>query len=99
MTEYTDHLYCETYPYVTPEEVLACCKDAADLEPDSDNLLDAIEDALKMPSLKRSATVQCRIAKPQYLRFFRWCQARGYITSRVLSIAIKKALDKKGVPE
>lgn len=45
MAEYTDHLLCETFPYVTPAEVIACCPAAADLAEDDDGLLDAIDDA------------------------------------------------------
>lgn len=44
MAEFTSHLVC--VPYVTPEELLTCCKVAADhLTDDDPRLLDAIEDA------------------------------------------------------
>lgn len=44
MAEYTDHFACVLY--VTPEELLACCKVANDnFEDDDPRLLDAIEDA------------------------------------------------------
>lgn len=44
MAEYTDHYAC--VPYVTPEELLTCCKAAADnMEVDDPRLLDAIDDA------------------------------------------------------
>ena len=42
---YTDDSYCETYPFVTPAEVIACCKNAADMEESDDRVIDAIEDA------------------------------------------------------
>lgn len=45
MTAYTDHLLCETFPYVTPEEMMKCCKNAQGLEPDDYRILDAIDDA------------------------------------------------------
>lgn len=45
MSEYTDHLYCATFPYVTPEELITCCRDAADLEEGDPRVLDAIDDA------------------------------------------------------
>lgn len=45
MSEYTDHLYCTTFPYITAEELRTCCKDAADLDEDDPRLLDAIDDA------------------------------------------------------
>lgn len=45
MAEYTDHLYCDTYPYVTPAELIACCQDATDMEEDDPAVLDAIADA------------------------------------------------------
>ena len=43
MAAYTDHLYCEVYPYVSPSEL--CCKAAEEMEPDDDRILDAIDDA------------------------------------------------------
>ncbi len=45
MAEYTDHLLYETYPYVTPEELITCCKDAEGMEEDDPRLVDAIDDA------------------------------------------------------
>lgn len=45
MAEYTDHLYCDTYPYVTPAELIACCKEAAGMDEDDWRVLEAIEDA------------------------------------------------------
>lgn len=45
MAEYTDHLYCTTYPYVTAEEVVQCCKNAADMGDEDVRVLDAIDDA------------------------------------------------------
>lgn len=45
MAEYTDHLYCDIYPYVTPEELLACCDGATEFSPTSLTVLDAIADA------------------------------------------------------
>lgn len=45
MAEYTDHLFCETFPYVTPEEVIERCPSASELMEDDDMLLEAIEDA------------------------------------------------------
>ena len=45
MAEYTDHLYADTFPYVTPAEVIACCSAASEMEEDDPILLDAIEDA------------------------------------------------------
>lgn len=45
MAEYTDHLYCDTYPYITPEELIERCTYAADFAEDDDQLLEAIEDA------------------------------------------------------
>lgn len=45
MAEYTDHLYCDTYPYVTAEELLTCCSGATGMEDDDPRVLDAIEDA------------------------------------------------------
>lgn len=45
MSEYTDHLYCETFPYVTPAELILCTKDAEGMDEDDPRILDAIEDA------------------------------------------------------
>lgn len=45
MAEYTDHLYCDTFPYITPAELILCCKDADGMEEDDPRILDAIEDA------------------------------------------------------
>jgi hypothetical protein len=45
VAEYTEHLYCDTYPYVTPAELIACCKDASGMAEDDWRVLDAIEDA------------------------------------------------------
>lgn len=44
MADYTAHLYCDTYPYVTPAEVL-CLKEAEGLEEDDPRITDAIDDA------------------------------------------------------
>lgn len=42
---YTDHLLCDTFPYVTPAELMQCCKNAQDLEATDYRILDAIDDA------------------------------------------------------
>jgi hypothetical protein len=42
---YTDHLYCETYPYVTPEELISCCSEAEGMGEDDPRITDAIDDA------------------------------------------------------
>lgn len=45
MAEFTDYLYCETYPYVTPTEMLQCCRNAEGMLETDARVLDAIEDA------------------------------------------------------
>lgn len=45
MAEYTDHLFCETFPYVTAAEVIASCSGANGRTEDNEELLDAIDDA------------------------------------------------------
>lgn len=45
MAEYTEHLQCETFPYVDPADVIARCASASELLEDDEDLLDAIEDA------------------------------------------------------
>lgn len=45
MPDYTEHLTCGTFPYVTPAEMIARCPSAADLEEDDDLLIEAIDDA------------------------------------------------------
>lgn len=45
MADYTQHLYCDTYPYVTPAEMIERCPSAADFSETDDQLLEAIEDA------------------------------------------------------
>lgn len=45
MPEYTDHLLCETFPYITPEELIERCASASDFSDDDPQLLDAIDDA------------------------------------------------------
>jgi hypothetical protein len=42
---FTDDTYCEVYPYVTPAEVIACCKTAENMAEDDDRVIDAIDDA------------------------------------------------------
>lgn len=45
MAEYTDHLYCDTFPYLTPNELITCCKAAEGMETDDPRILDSIDDA------------------------------------------------------
>lgn len=45
VAEYTDHLPCVEYPYLTPEELIACCPNAVDMEVDDPAVIDAITDA------------------------------------------------------
>ena len=45
MAEYTDHLYCDIFPYITPTELIERCAAAGDFAEDDDQLLEAIEDA------------------------------------------------------
>jgi hypothetical protein len=45
---------------------------------------------------KQKPTVQCRIDKEQYDRLMRYCLKRGLVLTRLLSISLKRALDKKG---
>lgn len=45
MADYTDHLLCETFPYVTADELMTCCKNADGMDADDPRILDAIEDA------------------------------------------------------
>lgn len=45
MANYTDHLYCDIFPYITPTELIERCAAAADFAEDDDQLLEAIEDA------------------------------------------------------
>lgn len=45
MAEYTDHLYCDTFPYITPSELILCSKDAEGMAEDDPRILDAIDDA------------------------------------------------------
>lgn len=45
MAEYTDHLYCDIFPYVTPAEMIERCASAGDFAEDDDLLIEAIEDA------------------------------------------------------
>lgn len=44
MAEYTDHLYCDTFPYITPAQ-LSGCKAADGMADNDDRILDAIDDA------------------------------------------------------
>lgn len=52
-----------------------------------------------MAQHKQAPTVQCRIDRRQYERLMRYCLDRGMVVTRVLSLALKRALDKKGAPE
>jgi hypothetical protein len=45
VADYTAHLYCDTYPYVTPAELISCSKEAEGMEEDDPRILDAIDDA------------------------------------------------------
>lgn len=45
MAEFTDHLFCDIYPYATPEDVIKCCKSANGMEPDDPRIEDALSDA------------------------------------------------------
>lgn len=45
MSDYTAHLYCDTFPYLTPEELILCCKDADGMTEDDPRITDAIDDA------------------------------------------------------
>lgn len=45
MADYTDHLYCDTFPYITPAQLINCCKATNGMEEDDDRVLDAIDDA------------------------------------------------------
>ena len=45
MAEFTDYIYCDLYPYVTPTELLQCCRNAEGMLDTDARLLDAVEDA------------------------------------------------------
>jgi hypothetical protein len=42
---YTAHLFCDIYPYLTPAELITCCKSASGLAEDDPRIVDAIADA------------------------------------------------------
>lgn len=42
---YTDHLFCDIYPYATPADVIKCCKSANGMEEDDPRIEDALDDA------------------------------------------------------
>lgn len=45
MAEYTDHLLCDIYPYITPDELILSCKEANGLGETDPRIEDAIDDA------------------------------------------------------
>lgn len=76
MAEYTEHLYCDTFPYVSAATLIGCCKAADGMAEDDDRVLDAIEDAstvLYYLTGRQFAGTCTATVRPNCLKGSCWC--------------------------